>query len=677
MWQASWNILCDSAIYILVGFLIAGVLQVLIAGGRAIRWLSERSSRSVFLATMVGAPLPLCSCGVLPAAVTLRKAGASKGATLSFLISTPETSAASIMLTYSLLGPLMAIFRPIAACVTAFSAGLIENFVEKRFPSPPEEESAGEVDVSSNEAAGIGAASVDTTPRRFKEGLRYAFGDLFDDIFIWIVIGIVAAAAIQVFVPEVVFQTVFGGVFTSMLLMLVIGIPLYVCAEGSTPIAAALIAQGVNPGAALVLLLVGPATNLGSLGVLYRQLGRRTVVIYLTTIAIVALLMGGLLNTLVTTAAIPLGVRTFDEPLVPQWLKVIGAIAFLALGLFTARRRRYWSRMLAWLDARLPVPVTQRSVLTTAAALALAGYAGSGFFIVEPGEVGIVRRFGAIVRSDLAPGLHYRWPYPIEAADRVPIQRVSRLVLGFQRNLDPSAEPETDEGEAWTLIGDENIADIKTAVHWGALADQVIRFEYGTVNREGLVRSVTLGTIREVLGGKSINRGFTTARRDCEARIESLIRERIDSYNSGIRIDSFHFLDAHAPPEVHDAFRDVASALEDKSTQINLARAQEARIVPLARGEGQRLRAVAEGYVATTVFRSQGESGRFVDLLREYRESPGVTRQRLYFETLDTILPGTRKYIKTTGPNAGEIEIWLVDPQVGAGLPWQGGADLR
>ena len=677
MVQISWYILCDTAIYILAGFAIAGVLQALMAGGRAIRWLSQRSPRSVFLATMLGVPLPLCSCSVLPTAVTLRKSGASKGATLSFLISTPETSATSILLTYSLLGPLLAVFRPIAACVTALTAGFIENFFDRREAAEQRAEEPQEAADASCCRTDAEVPDTSADARGIRAGLRFAFVDLFDDIFFWIVVGILAAAAIQAFLPVGAFQAIFGDAFTSMLLMLVIGIPLYICAESSTPIAAALIAQGMNPGAALVLLLTGPATNIGAVGVLYRELGRRTVIVYLITIAIVALVMGGVLNLLVAGAAVPLGVRAFNEPLVPEWLKTAGAIAFLVLGVLTMRRRRWWSRSLAWLDARLPVPVTQRSVLITAGAAIVLGYVGSGFFTVQPGEVGVVRRFGAIVRPNLDPGLHYAWPYPIDVADRIPVRRVNRLVLGFALGEDPTTESEVNVADSWTLIGDENIADLKMAVHWGAVPEQVLQFAYGTADREGLVRDVTLGAIREVLGGRSINRGFTTERRDCEARIGELIRQRLASYGSGIRIDSFHFLDAHAPPEVHDAFRDVASALEDKSTQINLALAQEARVVPLARGDAERLRAEAEGYAFTAVGQSQGGAQRFVDLLREYQQWPEVTRQRLYFETIDAVLPGLRKYIKPGGENAGEIEIWLVDPRIGAGLPWQSGAEMR
>lgn len=682
MWQSAWDILCDSAIYVLVGFSVAGVLHVLMAGGRAIHWLSERSSRSVFLATMVGVPLPLCSCSVLPAAVTLRKKGASKGATLSFLISTPETSVTSIMLTYSLLGPLLAVFRPIAATVTALVAGLIDNFVEKHLPTPasgeegpaPASSCCGPTCGCESAAESLSEPATDVRPT-FRQGFRYAFIDLFDDIFIWIVIGIVAAALIKAALPAMVFQEIFTGAFTSMLLMLIVGIPLYVCAESSTPIAAMLMLKGLNPGAALVLLLAGPATNIGSVGVLYRLLGRRTVVIYLITIAVVSLCMGALLNGLLAFGRdwIPLEMRVLDEPLAPGWLKTTGAVLFLVRGLFTIHRKRYFPRFVAWMDQRLPISVTPRGFLLVVGLVAILGYAGSGLHAIQPGEVGIVKRFGAVTRSDLRPGLHYLWPSPIETVDRVAVRRVYRTVLGFSREAVP--ESDSDPVESWTLIGDENIADIKTSVNWGAIDDRILRFQYATADRERLVRDVTLGVIREVLGEKSINTAFTTDRYDCQQRIETLIRARLAACDAGIRVDSFQFLDAHAPPEVHDAFRDVASALEDKSTQINLALTQEARIVPVARGDAERIRAAAEGYAAATVAQSRGEAQRYVDLLAEYQGWPQVTRQRMYFETLDEILPKVRKYIKTT--RVGEIEIWLVNPRVGESLPFQPDAELR
>lgn len=676
MLEAIWSILCDTAVYILVGFAIAAALHAWVAGGRVVRWLSERRPRSVVLATLVGVPLPLCSCSVLPAAITLRRKGASRGATLSFLISTPETSATSILMTYSLLGGLLAVFRPIAACVTAIAAGLVENLVGRQEDSAPATGPAADKCCGGGDQ-GAAEAEPAEAPRGLRAGLRYAFVELFDDIFVWIVVGIVAAAAIQALLPQSVFEAFFGRPLLAMLLMLVVGIPLYICAESSTPIAAALIAQGMNPGAALVLLLTGPATNIGAVGVLYRELGRRTVVIYLTTIALVALLMGVLLNALVGSLPAGLNVRAFGEELLPGWLKICGAVGFLLLGLFTLRRQRYWPRLVDWLDRRLPVRVTTRRLVAVAGLLALLAYLASGMFVVQPGEVGVVRRFGAIVRSDLGPGLHYAWPVPIERADRVPVARVNRLVFGFFDTPQDPRNPEPDPDEAWLLVGDENIADIKASVHWGGRRDQVINFRFGVERPAELVRCVTLAAMREVLGGASINRAFTTKRYRHERAIEALIQQRLDEYGAGIRIDSFCFLDAHAPPDVHEAFRDVASALEDRSMQVNLARRDENRIIPLARGEAVRNVTEAAGRAARIIAQAKGAAVRFLELVGVYQRWPVVTRRRMYLETLEGILPRARKYIRTAGTENGELEIWLVNPRLGAGLPWQTGPEAR
>ena len=658
MLEVCWYILRESAIYILVGFAIAAALHAWVSESWAMRWLSRRGTGSVFLATIFGMPLPLCSCSVLPAALTLRRKGASKGATLSFLISTPETSVTSILLTYSLLGPVMAIVRPVAACITALLAGLIENVVGTSEEPAAKEAGGGQSCCCHAEQPAEHTAE----SRTIKDGLRYAFVNLFDDIFIWIAIGIAVAAIIQVLLPESVFRTVFGGTYTSMFLMLVVGVPLYICAEGSTPIAAALLLQGVNPGAALVLLLVGPATNIGAVGILWRELGRRTVIVYLITIAVVAVVMGALLNLLIAKIGLPPIGREAGEPLVPGLVKTLGAAAFLLLGLVSLRRRRYWSRLIAWLDTKLPVRFTHRRAVGFVIIIAVLAYVGSGFFTVQPGEIGIVKRFGAITRSDLKPGLHYTWPYPIGTADRVSVSKIYRMELG------------ADPVESWLLVGDENIADIKISVHYAARPDEVIRFQYGVQDREQLVRSVTLGAVREVLGGSSINSVLTTNRREREIDVTQQIQKRLDEYNVGIRVDSFHFLDAHAPPDVHPAFRDVASALEDKSAKIDRARTQEARVIPLARGQAEQALTEADGYAASTVLLSRGQSQRFLDLLAVQRRWPLLTEQRLYFETLDSILPGRQKYIKATGENAGELDIWLVNPDVQSGVPWPPGA---
>lgn len=674
MLSATWNILCDSAIYILAGFLIAGLLQAGVNRAAVFRLLGQKRMWSVLLATLIGAPLPLCSCSVLPAALTLRKKGASKGAVISFLISTPETSVTSIALTYALLGPLMAVFRPLAACLTAITAGLIENLLDRRTAAaadaPPRKADEGQ------DPAGCACGPPDehgharansgqepqpgNVPQRMLHGLRFAFVDMFDDLFGWIVLGIVAAAAIYAVLPEVVFQTVLRGELASMLAMLVLGVPLYVCAEASTPIAAALMLKGLNPGAALVLLLTGPATNIGSIGVLYRELGRRTIVTYLASIAVIALLMGGALNLLVARTELGQTVRPFAEELLPVWLKSAGAAVFLALGLLTAIRRRYVEQLARLLSRVLPLPVSPRGLRGGAVVAAVMAYGLSGFSCVQPGELGVQTRFGAIVAADLAPGLHAAWPWPVDRIDRVPMRPLSRTVVGFKLDSPNPHEPDTDLNEAWYLVGDENFVDLKCAIHWGAVEGQALRFQYGVEQPERLVRAVARSAVREVLAGTSINTVMTGERREREAQIAALVQRRLDEYESGIRIDALALLHAHAPPDVHAAFRDVASALEDRAALIDKALSQEARILPAARAGAAETRSAAGAYATRVVALARGQAQRFSDLVAAYWTGRDVTRQRLYLEMMDALLPGVRKYIKPAGEAEDEIEIWFL-----------------
>jgi uncharacterized membrane protein YraQ (UPF0718 family) len=419
----AWEILRDSASFILLGFLLAGFLEVVFSRLRLTRLLRGNGRRSVFWATLIGIPLPLCSCSVLPSALTLRKKGAGKGATLSFLISTPETGITSILLTYGLIGPFMAVLRPLAACVTGLIAGLSQNAVERRFAqdaapapaAPSDGEPPGCCDNCRGEPAALEPAESDgsddiapasSTGRRLRSALRYTFGELFGDIFGWVMVGILAAAAIQTWVAPDVLSMIIGGPWQSMLLMLLVGVPLFVCAEASTPIAAALMAAGLSPGAALVFLLVGPATNIGSIGVLARQLGRRAVVIYLASIVGVALAAGALANASLGGSAGALTAGALEQPFMPGWLKTAGAVAFLALGIITVFRLRYAPRIATWCHTRLSRPVwacvtgTARSVCAACANPLTSG---------RPAEAETIGAVGTAVVSD---GGTEKWTSP-------------------------------------------------------------------------------------------------------------------------------------------------------------------------------------------------------------------------------------------------------------------------
>jgi uncharacterized membrane protein YraQ (UPF0718 family) len=297
--QASWDILNQASLYILFGLLVGGLLKVFLSPAYVAAHLGSGRYRSVFKAALLGIPIPLCSCGVLPAAASLKKQGANNGATTAFLISTPESGVDSISITWALLDPLMTIARPVSAFVSAFSAGLAENFF-----NPPDKQANIKADLScpiDNCCDGI-----DCPPEKHKKhhsfsekcraGVGYAGGELWSELAGWFFVGILLAGIITVLVPDDMISRYLGGGISSMLLMLVFGIPLYICATASTPIAAALIMKGVSPGTALVFLLVGPATNITSLSVLIGILGKRASVLYLLSIGIISVLCGLLLD---------------------------------------------------------------------------------------------------------------------------------------------------------------------------------------------------------------------------------------------------------------------------------------------------------------------------------------------------------------------------------------------
>ena len=294
----SWDMFLDSSIYMLFGLLCAGLIHAYSKTETIGNYLGKGKVRSVFLSALIGIPIPLCSCGVVPAAAGLKKQGANNGATLAFLISTPETGVDSIPLTYALMDPLMAIMRPVAAFISAVTAGLIENFVGK-----PEVSNESPFGSTQGLSCSKTAAFSKQNPGLIKSskiygGMKYAFVDLLADIGKWFAIGLLISGLISYLMPDNLIETYLGNDLLAMFVMLITGIPMYVCATSSTPIAAALVLKGLNPGAALVFLLAGPATNIASLSMVYKMLGKKALLIYLLSISACALLFGFLTDFL-------------------------------------------------------------------------------------------------------------------------------------------------------------------------------------------------------------------------------------------------------------------------------------------------------------------------------------------------------------------------------------------
>ena len=356
--------------YLLLGFLLAGLMYAFVPGKFYTKYLSRKSFRSVLNAALLGIPLPLCSCGVIPTAMSLRKEGASKGAVVSFLIATPQTGVDSIIATFSLMGLPFVIVRPIAALFTAIFGGVIvdkaepekkccchsEEKEEKKTEehsccchSHKEEaehvchchseekrveehsccchtkqeeaehvchchseekaeehsccchshkEEAEHVCHSEEKKAEYGCHSNKSFFTKIKEALTYAYVDMMEDIGKWLVVGLVVAAAITVLVPTEYFAVFQGNTFASMLLVLCIAMPMYLCATGSIPIAVALMMKGLTPGAALVMLMAGPACNFASMLLIRRSLGLRTMLVYILSIVLGAVAFGYLIDML-------------------------------------------------------------------------------------------------------------------------------------------------------------------------------------------------------------------------------------------------------------------------------------------------------------------------------------------------------------------------------------------
>ena len=311
-----WGTVAEMSPYLLFGFLVAGILSVLISQKLVERHLGGRGIWPLLKASLFGVPLPLCSCGVIPVSMSLHKHGASKGSTVSFLLSTPQTGADSIFVTLSLLGPVFAIFRPLAAFVTGIVGGALVDAFGQSANSPTPPKCSDECCSGENK-------------RRVTRGLKYGFVTLPRDIGKAMLIGLVIAAVISALVPDGYFAEKLGTGIFAMVVMMFLGIPVYVCATASVPVAAALILKGLTPGAALVFLMTGPATNAASFVTIWKTLGSRTAITYIFTVAGCAILSGMLLDYI--AVGVDFEIVTRPGWMLPTTIKYVSAAVLLGV----------------------------------------------------------------------------------------------------------------------------------------------------------------------------------------------------------------------------------------------------------------------------------------------------------------------------------------------------------
>ncbi|TMO94035.1 permease [Pseudoalteromonas ruthenica] len=371
-----WQLFVLSAPWLMLGLFLAGLINVYLPANFLQRHLGKEGFWTTVKAAFIGAPMPLCSCGVIPAAVGLRRAGASKSATTSFLVSTPETGVDSVSVSYVLLGPFMAIIRPIAAITSAITAGVLVGKESKPEATPTQLSSpsccaektpqpstscctnkqqapASQAPMQAQQAGNTAPASCCSSRSKatkepsfmakFKQAVHFSTTKLLNDTAMWLMIGLFFAALVQTYVPAS-YLSQWGSGLLAMTVMVLISIPMYICATASTPVAAGLLIAGVSPGAVLVFMLAGPATNIATLGVVGKELGKRAIVAYLSAVIGVALAFGYLTDWLVARfdfAVSPL--VGHQHELMAPWLSQSLAVILLLLLL-----RLVWLKLRAW-----------------------------------------------------------------------------------------------------------------------------------------------------------------------------------------------------------------------------------------------------------------------------------------------------------------------------------------
>lgn len=290
--------------------------------------------------------------------------------------------------------------------------------------------------------------------------------------------------------------------------------------------------------------------------------------------------------------------------------------------------------------------------LIALAALAIWGF--SGFFRVEPDELGVVLRFGKYVR-DAKPGLNYHLPYPVESVLTPKVTRVNRIDVGMRlvEDLRRGTTMRNVPEESLMLTGDENIVDVDFSVFWLVKPNGASDYLFNIQNPEGTVKAVAESAMREVIGRSQIQPILTGARQTIEAEVHDLMQKTLDHYGAGIQVTQVQLQKVDPPQQVIDAFREVQAARIDAERAQNEAQTYANRRIPEARGQAAQITQAGEAYREQTVAEATGQTARFVKVYDEYRKAPDVTRRRLYLETMERILGGTEKFILDSGQGNG------------------------
>lgn len=282
-------------------------------------------------------------------------------------------------------------------------------------------------------------------------------------------------------------------------------------------------------------------------------------------------------------------------------------------------------------------------------------YLASGIFVVAPDEQGVIRRFGKFVRIE-SPGLNYHLPYPIETVVTPAVTRVKRIEIGFRSIInDQSTRYQEIPDEALMLTGDENIVSADAIVQY-KIKDPV-SYLFNIILPEETVKNAAEAALRQVIGERKIDEALTIGKYEIQEETKKLLQDLLDSYKSGIFVVAVQLQDVNPPKEVQEAFKDVASAKEDKSKYINQAQGYENDLIPKARGEAVKMTKEAEGYKIERIKKAEGDVAKFNNILTEYKKGEYITQARLYLETMEEILPNMNKVIVDLKENQSLINL--------------------
>ena len=728
--RETWNILLVAAPFLLLGMLCAGMLHVLLARRHVERWLGQEGLLGVLIGACFGIPLPLCSCGVVPVAMALRRKGASRPASLSFLITTPESGADSIVLTWGMLGPVMAVARPLAALVTALLAGVAAIvFDDEASPAAGAREAAhdgGDGHGSADEphvitlrellhslrafvwpsrtrstANAESTAPAEHAARPFEDVMRevgrYAFVEVADDIAFWLVVGIVLAAMLSLFLPDNLAASGLGSGLAPMLLLLIAAVPLSMCASASTPIAAALVSKGISPGAALVFLLSGPATNAATMVLLARHFGARFVRVYLGSVVIGTLLCGLALDWFIGVAGWQVTATlasSLGGAAMVQWLSALFLTGIVAWRLWSGAGRQGVAELIENVERLAGLAAASdraarghfwRRIGRRAVLIAMVGglllYILAGVRIVPPDGRGYGFLFGRLMWPDLAPGIHYVPPAPFGRCDvwRVHYPRVAGV--GFRPDLQAVANrrqlTERASGDLWHspvtattsdarsatfLTGDENLIELSFAVQYGVSDPRV--FFYGVDKQGDAVRLYAESAAREFVARHTLDELLTSGRAVLEADVAEDLQRRLDAVRAGVSVAAVWIVDIHPPQGAVNAFRDVSSAREDRETAINQAATAQAKDIPLARGQAAVGLATAQATAATAETVAHGLSDAIRAQASAFASAPDILGTLLWLETAERVLGGREKLVVPPGSAGQNLVVWKNAPVV-------------